>query len=236
MDRLQKYIIFLKTLFLYTPWMIFGKQLIITFNILNLFLFIFVLCCRYYFRLSRRAFEKLLQIISPQMQPKSTGRHGTSPEKALLVLLQYLGTQETYSSIAQRFGIPHSLAHKIVRKLLCLLVPHVSSMYITWPSTDEFFGIASGFKEKSPHMPAQIAGAVDCREIPIITPKEDPASYYNRKHFHSVKLQAIVDNAGNFRDTFIGWPGRSHDARSFVNSPIYTKLETVPHTLPTNFF
>ncbi len=50
--------------------------------------------------------------------------------------------------------------------------------------------------------------------------------YYNRKKFHSIKLQAIVDIDGNFRDVFVGWPGRSHDARCYANSPINESIES----------
>ena len=64
----------------------------------------------------------------------------------------------------------------------------------------------------------QVAGAIDGTHIPIISPQENPSDYYNRKGFHSIIMQAVVDFRGLFLDTYIGWPGKVHDARVFFKS------------------
>lgn len=56
---------------------------------------------------------------------------------------------------------------------------------------------------------------------PIITPEECQADYVNRKIFHSIIMQAVVDCKYSFRDVVIGWPGSVHDARVLFNSSIY---------------
>lgn len=71
----------------------------------------------------------------------------------------------------------------------------------------------------------QVGGAVDGSHIPIKAPSENPDCYYNRKGFHSVILQAVVDSHLNFIDICIGWPGRVHDARVLVNSQLYERAE-----------
>lgn len=165
-----------------------------------------------------------------------TGRPPIDVQKSLLLFLQYMGTEESMSSIGQRFGVTLSHTHNIIHDLLSSIFPLISSEYIKWPSHEQFVTIGSGFQLKSPLLPAVIAGAIDSCEVHIITPKEDPSSYFNRKHYHSIKLQAIVDNNGIFIDIFIGWPGRSHDARAFTNSPIYNYLESNNNALPHDFF
>ena len=69
----------------------------------------------------------------------------------------------------------------------------------------------------------QAAGAIDGSHIPIIRPDESASDYYNRKGYYSVIVQAMVDFRGLFMDVYIGWPGRVHDARVFVNSTLYQK-------------
>jgi hypothetical protein len=97
--------------------------------------------------------------------------------------------------------------------------------------------IAEGFNNRSPQLPSEVAGAIDCREMCISVSRNDQQSYINRKLFLSIKLQAIVDNSGKFMDTFVGWPGRSHDARAFTNSPFYHSLcNNYRDLLPTTFF
>ena len=36
-------------------------------------------------------------------------------------------------------------------------------------------------------------------------------------------MQGMVDNVGRFTEVYIGWPGRVHDARVFVNSSLYKR-------------
>ncbi|XP_068719211.1 uncharacterized protein [Montipora capricornis] len=67
------------------------------------------------------------------------------------------------------------------------------------------------------------AGAIDGTHIPIIAPKEDHTDYVNRKGYHSVVMQAVVDCNYLFRDVVIGWPGSVHDARILSNSSVYEK-------------
>ena len=57
--------------------------------------------------------------------------------------------------------------------------------------------------------------------IPIVSPVEFPADYYNRKGFHSILMQGTVNHLGQFINVYIGWPGRVHNARVFSNSTLY---------------
>ena len=53
--------------------------------------------------------------------------------------------------------------------------------------------------------------------IPISTPQQNHATYINRKSFHSIVMQALVDSNYIFRDIVVGWPGSVHDAWVFSN-------------------
>ena len=67
----------------------------------------------------------------------------------------------------------------------------------------------------------QCVGAVDGSHIPIITPTEFHTDYFNRKGWHSVILQGVVDPCYRFWDINVGWPGSVHDARVFTNTDLY---------------
>ena len=43
----------------------------------------------------------------------------------------------------------------------------------------------------------------------------------NRKGFHAVTLQGLVDSNYRFVDIFVGWQAKVHDARVFTNSPLF---------------
>ena len=67
------------------------------------------------------------------------------------------------------------------------------------------------------------AGAFHGTHIPIVAPAECHAEYVNRKGYHSIIMQAVVDCKYLYRDVVIGWPGSVHDARVFTNSSIFKK-------------
>ena len=50
--------------------------------------------------------------------------------------------------------------------------------------------------------------------------------YYNRKGYHSMVLQALVDHQYKFMDVYTGWPGSIHDARVLMNSTLFLKCDS----------
>ena len=54
---------------------------------------------------------------------------------------------------------------------------------------------------------------------------DDPNQYYNRKSFHSIVLQGIVDSNGRFIHVSTGYPGSIHDARILRKSKIPEEVE-----------
>ena len=73
------------------------------------------------------------------------------------------------------------------------------------------------FKEISGFL--QAAGAIDGCRIRIKAPLKDAEDYINRKDYHSIILQGLVDNNYMFCDVFERWL-KSHDAGIFKKSPL----------------
>ncbi|KAI3356036.1 hypothetical protein L3Q82_017304 [Scortum barcoo] len=70
--------------------------------------------------------------------------------------------------------------------------------HIAFPDTDKLVGMATFFENRW-GVP-QCVGAIDGSHIPIIAPEQYARGYYNRKGWHSVVLQAVVDGKGLFWD------------------------------------
>lgn len=75
----------------------------------------------------------------------------------------------------------------------------------------------------------QVVGAVDGCHVPIIGPQQSPDDYINRKGFHSLILQGLVDFDYRFLDICVGWPGKVHDARKTLHYLLYAALELSFH-------
>ena len=107
---------------------------------------------------------------------------------------------------------------------MCLIVKEVCSAlvqllpkFITIPSGAALTEVIKGFEQLG--FPS-CAGVVDGTHIPIVSPSECPAGYYNRKGWHSVIMQGLVDHKG--RSTSDGL-GESMMLEFFANSGVFTK-------------
>ena len=109
----------------------------------------------------------------------------------------------------------------VVKEVCWSIVDELLPDYIHIRTGAALREVVDGFKNT--HGFPQCAGVIDGTHIPIISPYECPADYYNRKGYHSVIMQGTVDHQGLFIDVYIGWPGRVHDARVFANSSLYQR-------------
>lgn len=138
------------------------------------------------------------------------GREQMGAEKQLLICLWYIADNECYRSIADRFGVAESSALTAVRDVIAWLAS-LASIFIRWPRGDRVTECEQGFFERK--MMPHVIGAIDGCHIRIAAPHEHPEDYINRKLFHSLVLQAIVDSRKLFTDVYIGQPGSMHDSR-----------------------
>lgn len=144
-------------------------------------------------------------------------------ETAFLMSLWYLSNLETFRQCSDRFNISFSSSHRILKKTLDFIVSQ-SEKYIKWPNADEAFQIKEDYKRK--HNIDGIIGSIDGCHIEMNKPVNHQEVYVNRKKYHSVILQGIVDSRKRFIDVYIGEAGSLHDARVLRRSPIYKRAAT----------
>ncbi len=92
-------------------------------------------------------------------------------------------------------------------------------VHITIPDATKLIEMATFFINRWRVL--QYVGAIDGSHIPIIALEEYPRYYYNRKGWHSVVLQAVVDGKGLFWDVCVGFPGNVHNARALRQSHLW---------------
>ena len=87
------------------------------------------------------------------------------------------------------------------------------------PTAEEIPSVIKGFLKHSP-VP-QVIGAIDGCHINILKPNEHGEDYINRHDVPSIILPGLVGDSYLFRDIFVGWSGKSHEARVLKNSPFF---------------
>ena len=140
---------------------------------------------------------------------------------AITFNLWFLATGADYRTIGHLFGVSKSTLCVVTKEVCAVIVERLLPKHIKMLTGAALKVVIEGFKDEFGF--PQCAGAVDGTHIPILSPQECPVDYYNRKGWHSILMQGVVDHQGHFIDVYVGWPGRVHDARVFANSGLYQR-------------
>ncbi len=173
------------------------------------------------FRVTKKTFEFLLNMIRNDIyRSDTTMRSAIPPKRRLALTLYFLASTAEYRTIGNLFGISASFVCLCVR-VVCHAITKRLAKFINFPKGNQLLEVIEGY-EKTWGFP-MCAGAIDGTHIPILAPSESHAQYVNRKGYHSILMQAVVDCNYLYRDVVIEWPGSVHDARVFSNSAIFKK-------------
>lgn len=173
-------------------------------------------------RMTRDTFEIVCNELRPYLERQVTRfRQPVSVEARVAITIWRLGTNIEYRTISALFGLGRSTVCEIVLETCEVIAHHLMPRYVRVPQNERLKEIIDGF-EHCWGFP-QTVGAIDGTHIPILRPQHSSSDYYNRKGYHSILMQALVEFRGIFMDVNIGWPGKVHDARVLANSSCYKK-------------
>ena len=128
-----------------------------------------------------------------------------SVELRVAITLWVLDTTTDMHSVGELTGVS-----KVVLEVIIAIVRMLKQRFICVPRGDELKRVAQSYKHKWGF--PNCAEAVDGSHIPIIAPTFKHVDYFNRKGWHSIILQAVVNDRYTFTDLCVGWPGSVHDA------------------------
>ena len=172
------------------------------------------------FRLSRATFQFLVEELKPVLKLQDTKmRKAVEVEKRVGLFLYFIASTAIYRTLSNLFGLSRGFVCICIRRVAAVVLRKLKPKYMSFAKGDELAHVIAIYKEKWGF--PMCAGAIDGTHIPISTPQQNHASYINRKSYHSIVMQALVDSNYLFRDIVVGWPGSVHDARVFSNSQLY---------------
>lgn len=178
-----------------------------------------------FFKINRETLELLSRKLAlhPALSTRvvSGGRPSIQVDKKILMTLRYLASQETICELSDRFGVSEHCYLNSKKQVITAVIDTFFNKCIKWPDVTDFADIARDFDEMGAYQFPGVIGAIDGCHIPIEAPIHNANSYYNRKKFHSIILQAVCKNDLQFIDINVGWPGRVHDAKVLKNSALW---------------
>ena len=173
--------------------------------------------------MSRKTFNTICTELRPFIERDvSRFRQPVCIRTRVAVTLWRLATNIEYRTIAELFGLGRSTVCEIVIDTCDAIAGHLAPRHIYIPQNESLKEVVDGFEWRWGF--PQAAGAIDGTHIPILKPHHSAADYYCRKGYYSLLMQALVDYRGIFMNVYIGWPGKTHDARVFANSSVYADM------------
>ena len=109
----------------------------------------------------------------------------------IAIALWFLSTNFDYRTIGRLFGVSKATVCIVTKEVCPLIVDTLFPKYIRIPNGDSLKQVVQGFNDKG--FP-QCVGALDGLHISIVSPHDCPADYFNRKGFHSIILQGVVNH------------------------------------------
>ncbi|XP_060583052.1 putative nuclease HARBI1, partial [Ruditapes philippinarum] len=143
----------------------------------------------------------------------------------ILITLRFLATSNFMQVIGDTFGVDIATVSRVITKVTDILFG-LKDQVIKFPMTDTdrrkvmngFYAIR-GFPS--------VIGCIDGTHVKLISPGQpDEAAYVNRKHQHSINVQATCDHKGKFTSLNACWPGSCHDSHVFRMSSIGRHLQS----------
>ncbi|XP_034242102.1 protein ANTAGONIST OF LIKE HETEROCHROMATIN PROTEIN 1 [Thrips palmi] len=174
------------------------------------------------FRVRKGTFDwicsRVHDLLAPQPNPVIAGQ-ALSVEKIVAIGLYKLAHVAEYLVIGNLFGVCKSTVHNCLYAFCYAVTEELGDTFIRFPDAEEAAHISRRFEEMS-NIP-QLIGAIDGSHIPITPPREGNSDFINRKTYHSLVLQGIVDDQYLFRDISCKMPGACHDADVLRDSTFY---------------
>lgn len=150
----------------------------------------------------------------------------------LFVFVRFLGTGESFSSLALQYrlgtstvsGSVHTICRKIESQMLAMQFPK--------PTEDMWNVIAVKFWSKW-NFPNCI-GAIDGKHVNIVAPAHSGSMFFNYKKTFSIVLLALVDADYKFTFIQVGDFGRASDGGVFQNSTLGRGMEAKDLSVPAD--
>nr|XP_023890080.1 protein ALP1-like [Quercus suber]POE63977.1 protein alp1-like [Quercus suber] len=178
------------------------------------------------FRMSKATFQMICDELDPVVMKKNTMLRDAIPVRTrVAVCIWRLATGEPLRLVSRRFGLGISTCHKLVLEVCSAIKGVLMSKFLHWPDENKVEIDKEEFRSIS-GIP-NVGGSMYTTHVPIIAPKNNVASYFNKRHTernqktsYSITVQGIVDPKGVFTDVCIGYPGSMSDDQVLEKSAL----------------
>ena len=141
----------------------------------------------------------------------------------ILIALEFYATGTYYLTIGDVLRISKSSVCRVVHRVSNALCARVMSFVKFDNSEQGRCAVANKFS-KIGGLPG-IVGCIDCTHVRLSGPNENEEVFVNRKGFHSINVQCVMNADMMATNIVVKWPGSVHDSRILRESVFSDKFE-----------
>ena len=182
---------------------------------------------RYRFR--RDSFQFICDIVDADLRRPTRRNHALSVETQVLASMRFLASGCLYQVDADVLGIDKSSVCRVLTGC-CEALVSKSDRFFKFPFMDAEKNENKLKFYKMGGFPSYIL-CVDGFHVRIGTPHTDENAFVNRKGYHSINVQAMMDPDYKIADIVARWPGSTHNSFIFRMSEVNDYLERNHTTL-----
>lgn len=182
------------------------------------------------FRMESDTFYTLLAMVETDLTPGNALFSTDVPvpaDKRLAIFLDWVGSGNTYASLAPKYDIGKSTVYEILHEVRGVLAKKLVPNQVKFPTSDKLTATMQGFK-KLCHLPFCV-GALDGTFVKMKKPSEYGDTYFCYKKYTAIIVMAYVDAKGRFIYVKSGTPGMCGDAHTWNTCSLKDNLDTLLH-------
>jgi len=178
--------------------------------------------CRRRYRFTPDNIDRLLGLVGHRLQRQTRRNHALTPRQCLCLALRFYATGAFLQIVGDSVGVDIATVSRVVTLVTdCLF--DLKDLVIRFPTTNRHKQLTKDGFHAIAGFPSVIS-AVDGTHIRIIAPHNYEENYVNRKHYHSINVQALCDHRG-----------KSHIQVSKIQNHLKCSQKYVEEGLPYKF-
>lgn len=178
------------------------------------------------FRFDRDGILFITDIVKDDISPATARNHSLPPHLQVMIALRYYATGKMQLCSGDNFNVDQSTVSRVIQRVTnSLNNPNCVKRFISFPITADVIRKHQADFYAVARFPG-VVGAIDGTHIRIIRPSTHEPEFVNRKNFHSINVQIVVDASYRILDLVARWPGSAHDARILRESGLTRIFES----------
>ncbi|XP_038050874.1 putative nuclease HARBI1 [Patiria miniata] len=174
------------------------------------------------YRFDRNGVLFITDLIREEIESPTERSCAIPPEIKVLIALQFYACGTFQRTVGDTIRISQPSVSRIINLVSSSLSRRLGD-FIKWPAAADIPDIQRGFFTIA-GFPG-IVGIIDGTHIRITAPNAHEEQFVNRKNYHSINVQVVVDNKCNFTQLNAKRPGSTHDSRVLRESSIANVFE-----------